>query len=178
MAPSHRLMESSRRRSRGPWIWRRSLLRNKHTPQEGGDDGVMDPGPTQPMPWCSQRESPCQQMRRRSPTKRKHAPDVLQAAEDTDTLSSRRRQYKHGGLSRTLFAQVRESVHLRRQARPSSDPDTRPRVLESGVQALPSADVDSVREDRGGSRHSCQTRCFGLCRAIIQAKRKMASTPS
>ena len=49
-------------------------------------------------------------------------------------------------LSRALFAQMTETVHLRRQAErhPSSDPDTQPLVLKFGAEALASSDLNEM----------------------------------
>ena len=60
--------------------------------EASGDD--LDPGSTQPIPWCSSTKCPSQRMTRGSPTKRKYEPDSLQAAKDMDNCrefcSSRR----------------------------------------------------------------------------------------
>ena len=65
--------------------WRRPLSEGSFRcrARSTGDDD-MDSGPSQPMPWCSPRESSSQRTMRSSPTNRKYEPDFLQATKDMD----------------------------------------------------------------------------------------------
>ena len=71
---------------------------------------------------------------------------LLHAAKDMDHFVEQTTRERARALSRGLFAQMAETVHLRRQGErhPSSEPDIQPRALKPTSETLPSADLNEM----------------------------------
>ena len=82
-----------------------------HTPHEARDDDDLDQAPTQPMPWCSPRESPADNEGLPDETEVRTRRDMDSAVEHTTPEQDR-------ALSRALFAQM-TGRHAQRH--PASD---------------------------------------------------------
>ena len=72
-------------------------------------------------------------------------------SKDIDNIVEHTTQEPARALSRALFAQMTETVHLQRRAQchPTSDLDTPPRVLEFSFEALSSPNLNEIMFDAG-----------------------------